>query len=53
MPKKPKETKEDTDRQKHIRDSQRRAEKLAGGELSFFESEEMSQELPEEPCRPE
>ena len=49
MPKKPVETKEDTDRRKqHIRDLQRRAEEFVGGELSVFESEEMSQELREQ-----
>jgi hypothetical protein len=48
MPKKPIETKEDADRQEHIQDLQRRAEKFVGGELSFFESEEMSQDLREQ-----
>jgi hypothetical protein len=48
MSKKPIETKEDTERQEHIRDLQRRAEEFVSGELSFFESEEMSQ-----PGRPE
>ena len=48
MPKKPIETKEDTDMKEHIRDLQRRAEEFVGGELSFFESEEMSQELREQ-----
>ena len=45
MPKKSIETQEDADRQEHIRELQRRAEEFVGGELSFFESEEMSQEL--------
>ncbi len=46
MPKKPVEIKEGTDKQEeHIRELQRRAEELVGGELSFFESEEMSHEL--------
>ena len=46
MPKKPLETKEDIDKQEeHIRELQRRAEELVGGELSFFESEDMSHEL--------
>ena len=44
MPKKPIETKNDTERQKHIRDLQRRAEEFVAGELSFFESEGMSRE---------
>ena len=48
MPKKPIETKEDADRQEHIRELQRRAEEFVGGELSFFESEEISQELREQ-----
>ena len=48
MPKKPIETKEDSDRQEHIRDLQRRAEEFVSGELSVFESEEMSQELREQ-----
>lgn len=48
MPKKPIETKEDADKQDHIRDLQRRAEEFVGGELSAFESEEMSQELQEQ-----
>ena len=46
MPKKPVETKEGTDKQEeHIRELQRRAEELVGGELSFFESKDMSHEL--------
>lgn len=46
MPQKPVETKEDIDKQEeHIRELQRRAEELVGGELSFFESEDMSHEL--------
>ena len=48
MSKKPIETKEDTERQEHIRDLQRRAEEFVSGELSFFESEEMSQDLREQ-----
>jgi hypothetical protein len=48
MPKKSIETQEDADRQEHIRELQRRAEEFVGGELSFFESEEMSQELREQ-----
>jgi len=48
MPKKSIETQEDADRQEHIRELQRRAEEFVGGELSFFESEEMFQELREQ-----
>jgi hypothetical protein len=48
MPKKPIETKEDDVRQEHIQDLQRRAEEFVSDELSFFESEEMSQELREQ-----
>lgn len=48
MPKKPVEAKEDADSQEYIQDLQRRAEELVGGELSFFESEEMSEELREQ-----
>ena len=48
MPKKPKDTKEDTGKQIHIQDLQRRAEEFVAGELSFFESEEMSQDLREQ-----
>ena len=48
MPKKSIETQEDADRQEHIRELQRRAEEFVGGELSFFESEEISQELREQ-----
>jgi hypothetical protein len=48
MPKKPIETKEDAVRQEHIQDLQRRAEEFVSGELEFFESEEMSDELREE-----
>jgi len=48
MPKKPIETKEDTDKQEHFRDLQRRAEEFVAGELSVFESEEMSQDLREQ-----
>lgn len=46
MPKKPVKTKESTDKQEeHIRELQHSAEELVGGELSFFESEDMSHEL--------
>jgi len=48
MPKKPIKTKEDADRQEQIQDLRRRAEKFVGGELSFFESEEMSKDLREQ-----
>ncbi len=48
MTKKPTKTKEDADRQEHIQDLQRRAEEFVGGDLSFFESEEMSQDLREQ-----
>ena len=47
-PKKPIKTKKDIDKQKHIQDLQRRAEEFVGGELSFFESEEISQDLREQ-----
>jgi hypothetical protein len=48
MAKKPIKTKEDTDKQAHIQDLQRRAEEFVSGELAFFESEEMSQGLREQ-----
>ena len=48
MPKKPIETKEDTDRHTRFQDLQRRAEKFVAGELSVFESEEIPQELREQ-----
>jgi hypothetical protein len=48
MSKKPTKTRENIDRQDPVRDLQRRAEEFVGGELSFFESEEMSQELREQ-----
>ncbi len=48
MPKKPIKTKEDIDKQAHIQDLQRRAEEFVSGELAFFESEEMSQDLREQ-----
>jgi hypothetical protein len=48
MPKKPIKTKEDTDKQAHSQDLQRRAEEFVSGELAFFESEEMSQGLREQ-----
>jgi len=48
MPKKPIKTKEDTDKQAHSQDLQRRAEEFVSGELAFFESEEMSQDLKEQ-----
>lgn len=48
MPKKSIKTKKNIDKQKHIQDLQRRAEEFVGGELSFFESEEMSQDLKEQ-----
>ncbi len=48
MPKKPIRTKEDTDKQAHIQDLQRRAEEFVSDELAFFESEEMSQDLKEQ-----
>jgi hypothetical protein len=48
MSKKLIKTKEDVDRQEHIQDLQRKAEEFVGGELSFFESEEMSQDLQEQ-----
>ena len=48
MPKKPIDTKKDTDKQAHIQDLQRRAEEFVSGELSFFESQEMSQDLREQ-----
>jgi hypothetical protein len=48
MPKKPIETKEDTDKQEHIQDLQRRAEEFVNGELLAFESEEMSRDLREQ-----
>lgn len=48
MSKKPIKSPKDSDQQEHIRDLQRRAEEFVGGELSFFESEEMSTELREQ-----
>jgi hypothetical protein len=48
MPKKPIETKVHTDKQEHIQDLQLRAEEFVSGELAFFESEEMSQDLREQ-----
>jgi hypothetical protein len=48
MPKKPIKTKEDIDKQAHSQDLQRRAEEFVSGELAFFESEEMSQDLKEQ-----
>jgi len=48
MPKKPVKTKEDTERQEHIRDLQRRTQEFVDDELSFFESEQMSTELREQ-----
>ena len=48
MPKKPIENKESADRQTHIQDLQRRAEAFVSDELSFFESEELSQTLREQ-----
>ncbi len=48
MPKKPIENKESADRQTHIQDLQRRAEAFVSDELSFFESEKLSQELREQ-----
>ena len=48
MPKKPIDTKKDTGKQAHIQDLQRRAEAFVSGELSIFESEEMSQDLREQ-----
>ncbi|WP_333877657.1 hypothetical protein [Methylobacter sp.] len=47
MSKKPITPPKDIDQQQHIRDLQRRAEEFVGGELSFFESEEMATELQE------
>jgi hypothetical protein len=48
MAKKTIEINKEADQQEHIRDLQRRAEELAGGELSCFESEDMSTELQEQ-----
>ena len=48
MAKKPVETKKDTGGLERIRDLQRRAEAFVSGELSLFESEEMSQGLREQ-----
>ncbi|MFZ2407827.1 MAG: hypothetical protein WAW41_22070 [Methylobacter sp.] len=48
MPKKPVKTNKDADQQEHIRDLQRRAEEFVGGELSFFESEDMPTDLQEQ-----
>lgn len=45
MPKKPVKTKDDTERQEHILDLQRRAKEFVEDEMSFFESEQMSTEL--------
>jgi len=48
MPKKSVKTTEDAERQEHIRELQRRTKELAGDDLSFFESEQMSTELQEQ-----
>ena len=48
MTKKPLETKKDADRLEPVGDLQRRAEEFVSGELSLFESEEMSQGLREQ-----
>jgi hypothetical protein len=48
MPKKPIENKESADSQAHIQDLQRRAEAFVSDELSFFESEDLSQALREQ-----
>ena len=49
MTKKPPiEIQENADIQEHIQDLQRRAKELAGGELSFFESEEVPPKLREQ-----
>ncbi len=48
MPKKPIENKESADSQAHIQDLQRRAEAFVSDELSFFESEDLSQTLREQ-----
>jgi hypothetical protein len=48
MPKKTVPTKDDTERQQHILDLQRRTKELEGDDLSFFESEQMSTELREQ-----
>ena len=48
MTNKPIESQENADTQEHIQDLQRRAKELAGGELSFFESEEMPPKLREQ-----
>jgi len=48
MPKKTAQIKEDAERQEHIRNLQRRTKELAGDDLSFFESEQMSMELQEQ-----
>lgn len=45
MPKNPDDFKETPDTEEHIQALQRRAEALAGGELSFFESADMSEGL--------
>lgn len=48
MPKKPIKTKETHNKQGHARDLQRRAEEFVEGELSLFESEQLSPELREQ-----
>ena len=48
MPKKPIENKESADSQAHIQDLQRRVEAFVSDELSFFESEDLSQTLREQ-----
>ena len=48
MTKEPIESQENADTQEHIQDLQQRAKELAGGELSFFESEEMPPKLREQ-----
>jgi hypothetical protein len=48
MPKKPVETKIETNKQEDIRNLQRRVDELVGGGLPFFESEDMSQALREQ-----
>ena len=49
MTKKPPiESQQNADTQEHIQDLQQRAKELAGGELSFFESEEMPPKLREQ-----
>jgi hypothetical protein len=48
MSKKPIKITNDPIQQEHIRDLQRRAEEFVDGEMSFFESEDMSQDLREQ-----